>query len=248
VLSECEADEACHNAFPKIKDEAAYALGILMQSPAQSEVQLEGTTNKVRLQLNVHLAAEAVRYMLYSPVPASRIPLFLHLARRGNYDALTKAAFFYRKNLVATGSNGMYLSVTCAEDLPFVKPEEAKNLAENTFLGNYRYDQQSEACTLWPAAKVDASYTEPVRSDKPVLIITGEWDPVTPPSQGDAAAKTLSNSLHIVVPHGGHGLDGLENLNCLDGLLTQFVERGTVKGLDTACVKTIKRKGFALKL
>jgi pimeloyl-ACP methyl ester carboxylesterase len=181
-------------------------------------------------------------------VPAGRIPLFLHLARHGNYDPLTKAAFWFRKNLVATGSNGMYLSVTCAEDLPWVKREEADKLAKNTFLGSYRYDQQSEACALWPQAKIDASYAEPVRSDKPVLIITGEWDPVTPPSQGDAAARTLSNSLHIVVPHGGHGLDGLENIDCLDGVLTTFIERGSVKGLDTACVKTIKRKGFALKL
>jgi pimeloyl-ACP methyl ester carboxylesterase len=248
VLAECEADAACHEAFPKIKEEAAYALGILMMSPAETELQLEGTNTKARLRLNVHLAAEAVRYMLYSPVPAGRIPLFLHLARRGNYEPLTQAAFFFRKNLVATGSNGMYLSVTCAEDLPSIKPEEADKLAEHTVLGSYRYDQQSEACALWPTAKVDPSYAEPVRSDKPVLIVTGEWDPVTPPSQGDAAAKTLSNSLHIVVPHGAHGLNGLENINCLDGLLTTFIERGTVKGLDTACIKTIKRKGFQLKL
>jgi pimeloyl-ACP methyl ester carboxylesterase len=81
-----------------------------------------------------------------------------------------------------------------------------------------------------------------------VLILTGEWDPVTPPSQGDAAAKALSNSLHVVVPHGGHGLGGLEGIECVDKLVTQFIERGQVKGLDTACVKNIKRKGFALKL
>jgi pimeloyl-ACP methyl ester carboxylesterase len=200
------------------------------------------------LRLNRNLAAEAVRYMLYSPVPASRIPLFLHLAAHGNYDPLIKAAFWFRKNLVATGSNGMYLSVTCAEDLPWIKPEEASKLAENTFLGRYRFNQQSEACALWPKGTVDASYAEPVRSDKPVLILTGEWDPVTPPAHGDAAAKALSNSLHVVVPHGGHGFGGLEGIECLDGLITRFIERGQVKELDTACVKNIKRKGFALKM
>src|ERR1043166_8583557 len=40
VLAECEAEEACHKAFPAVKDDAAYALGILRQSPAQAEVQL----------------------------------------------------------------------------------------------------------------------------------------------------------------------------------------------------------------
>ena len=95
--------------------------------------------------------------------------------------------------------------------------------------------------------EVERDYAEPVRSDVPVLILTGEWDPVTPPSNGDAIAKTLKNSLHIVVPHGAHGLGGLENIDCILRLTAEFVERGTTKGLDTACVKTIRRRGFALE-
>lgn len=247
VLAECQADEACRTAFPEAKVDADYVLESLLQSPAQTEVKLEGTNDPVRLRLNRNLAAEAIRYMLYNPGAASRIPLFLNSARHGKYEPLIQAAFWYRKNLVATGSNGMYLSVTCAEDLPFVNADEASKIAENTFLGRYRYIEQRDACELWPKAKVDAGYTEPVKSDKPVLILTGEWDPVTPPSQGDGAARTLSNSLHVVVPHGGHGLDGLEGIECVDQIVTQFIERGQVKGLDTACVKNIKRKGFALK-
>jgi pimeloyl-ACP methyl ester carboxylesterase len=80
-----------------------------------------------------------------------------------------------------------------------------------------------------------------------VLIITGEWDPVTPPAQGDAVATTLPNSLHVVVNDGAHGLSGLNGIECLDRLMTEFVERGSVKGLDTTCIKNIKRSGFALK-
>src|SRR5262249_2343757 len=109
-------------------------------------------------------------------------------------------------------------------------------------------DQQKAACDLWPKGTVDAGYSQPVGSDKPVLILTGQWDPVTPPSQGDGAAKALSNSLHVVVPHGGHGLGGLDGIEGIDKLVTQFIDSGQVKGLDTACVKNIKRKGFALKL
>ena len=70
---------------------------------------------------------------------------------------------------------------------------------------------------------------------------------MTPPSNGDAVAKGLKNNLHIVVPHGAHGLGGLENGDCILRLTTEFVERGTLKDLDTSCVKTIRRKGFALK-
>ena len=80
----------------------------------------------------------------------------------------------------------------------------------------------------------------------PVLILTGEWDPVTPPANGDRVAKTLTNSLHIVVPHGAHGLGGLEGIECIERIRQEFIERGTTKGIDTACVKSIRRKGFAL--
>ncbi|HEY0727205.1 MAG TPA: alpha/beta fold hydrolase, partial [Pyrinomonadaceae bacterium] len=231
VLSECEADEACRKAFPQVKADAQRVLEQLLQSPAEAEVQLPRSKDKVTLKLNRNLAAEAVRYMMYSPGGASRVPLFLHLAAEGNYAPLARAALMFRQNLVATGSNGMYLSVTCAEDLPFVKAEEAKKIAANTFLGSYRYDQQSAACELWPRAMIDKKYAEPVRSDKPVLIMTGEWDPVTPPSYGDAVAKTLPNSVHIVVNDGAHGLSGLQGVDCLDRLMTQFVERGSVKDL-----------------
>lgn len=248
VLSECEADEACSKAFPQVKADAKRVLEQLLQGPAQAEVQLRQSKDRVTLKLDRNLAAEAVRYMLYSPNGAGRVPLFLHLAAEGNYVPLAQAALRFRQNLVATGSNGMYLSVTCAEDLPWVKAQEAKQIGANTFLGSYRYDQQSAACELWPRAMLDSKYAAPVRSDKPVLIMTGEWDPVTPPSQGDAIAKTLPNSLHIVVNDGAHGLSGLQGIDCLDRVMTQFVERGTVKDLDTSCTKNIKRNGFTLKL
>jgi hypothetical protein len=47
-----------------------------------------------------------------------------------------------------------------------------------------------------------------------------------------------------VVPHGAHGLNGLEGMDCIDNLIVEFVEKGSTKGLDTACVKNIHRKDF----
>lgn len=140
----------------------------------------------------------------------------------------------------------MYLSVTCAEDLPWIKAGEGERLAANTFLGDYRLRQQREACALWPRATIPGDYREPVRGSAPVLILTGEWDPVTPPSNGDATARHLPNSLHVIVPDGAHGFGGLEGIDCIERLNAEFVGRGTVKGLDTSCVKNIRRKGFSL--
>ena len=248
ILAECAADEACNAAFPNLKDESKSLLAQLIKGPVEVEVQKPNSSERVKVKLSRDLAAEAIRYMLYNPVGASRVPLIIHLAAQGNSVPLTEAALRFRKLLVATGFNGMYLSVTCAEDLPWIKPGEGERMAANTFLGDYRLRQQREACALWPRATIAKDYADPVRSDVPVLILTGELDPVTPPSNGDAVAKTLKNSLHIVVPHGAHGLGGLENIDCILRLTAEFVERGSTQGIDTSCVKTIRRKGFALKL
>jgi len=247
VLSECLADKACNEAFPNIREETKAVLAELIKGPVEVEIQKPNSNDRVKVKLSRDLAAEAIRYMLYSPVPAGRVPLVLHLASQGNYAPLAQAAIRYRMNLVATGSNGMYLSVTCAEDLPWIKPGEGERMAENTFLGDYRLRQQREACTLWPRAEIERDYSQPVKSDLPILILTGEWDPVTPPSNGERVAKTLTNGLHVIVPHGAHGLDGLEGMDCIDNLIGEFIERGTTKDLNTACVKTIRRKGFPLK-
>ena len=247
VLSDCLADKQCSEAFPNIKNEAKAVLEQLIKGPVEVEITNRKLNEPVKVKLSRDLAAEAIRYMLYSPVPAGRVPLALHLASQGNYVPLTNLAIGYRANLVASGSNGMYLSITCAEDLPWIKPGEGERMAANTFLGDYRLRQQREACALWPRADIERDYSQPVKSDVPVLILTGEWDPVTPPANGERIAKTLTNSLNIVVPHGAHGLDGLEGMDCIDGLIVEFVERGITKGLDTACVKNIRRKGFALK-
>jgi pimeloyl-ACP methyl ester carboxylesterase len=186
--------------------------------------------------------------MLYQPGAASRIPLFIHLAAAGNFVPFAEAAVSYRQQIVATGSNGMYLSVTCAEDLPLIKPGEGERNGVNTFLGDYRLRQQRAACELWRRGKIPSDYAEPTRSDIPALILTGQWDPVTPPVYGDTAAKFLPNSLHMIVPHGGHGFGGLNGLDCINNLTVNFIERGTTTGLDTTCINAVVRRGFQLKL
>lgn len=256
VLAECAADETCNGTFPNLRAETKAVLQRLLPGPVEVEVTINNprataeenagnTAAKVRLSRD--LAAEAIRYMLYNPAAASRVPLMLHQAATGNFIPLAQSALRYRQQLVASGSNGLYLSITCAEDLPWIKPGEGERLSANTFLGDYRLRQQREACSLWPRARIPSRYSEPIRGSAPVLIFTGEWDPVTPPANGEAAARHLPKSLHIVVPHGGHGFGGLEGIECLQSLMSQFVEEATTKNLDTSCVKTIRRKGFAIK-
>ena len=253
VIDECAADTACNTAFPNLRAELKTVLDRLLQGPVEVEIdtnvpQGPGSSNTPRMtkiKLSRDLAAEAIRYMLYSAGSATRVPLVIHQAALGNFAPVAQFAFRFRVGLVASGSNGMYLSVTCAEDLPWFKLADAEKLAANTFLGNYRVRQQLEACELWPRAKVDPNYG--TRSSTPVLMLTGQWDPVTPSTNAENAARFLPNSLQVVVPQAGHGFGGVEGIQCVHNLMAQFIDQGTTKTLDTTCVKDIKRRPFVLK-
>src|SRR4029079_16813711 len=113
ILAECAADQTCNAAFPNLKEETKSLLAQLVKGPVEVELQRPGANDRVKVKLNRDLAAHAIRYMMYSPVAAARVPLIIHVASQGNFVPLTKAAIEYRKQLVGTGSNGMYLSVTC---------------------------------------------------------------------------------------------------------------------------------------
>ena len=253
VIADCAADTACNTAFPNLRAELKTVLDRLLQGPVEVEIntnipQGPGSNNTPRmrkLKLSRDVGAEAIRYMLYSAGTATRVPLVIHQAATGDFAPIAQFAFRYRMTLVATGSNGMYLSVTCAEDLPWFKRADAEKLAANTLLGDYRVQQQLAACELWPRAKVDPNYAS--RSSAPVLMLTGQWDPVTPPTNAENAARFLSNSLQVVVPQAGHGFGGLEGTQCVQSLIAQFIDEATVKNLNTTCVKDIKRRPFVLK-
>jgi hypothetical protein len=85
----------------------------------------------------------------------------------------------------------------------------------------------------------------PVQADVPVLILSGQADPVTPPANGDQVARTLPNSLHLVVPEMGHGQFAR---GCMPKVITNFVQQGSLVGLDTSCVSNVKAPPFFLTL
>jgi len=136
----------------------------------------------------------------------------------------------------------MHFSVLCAEDISQVDSETIARETAGTFLGDYLISGYARVCEVWPHARLDPSFWEPVRSDVPALLFSGTRDPVTPVSGAQAVARHLSNSLHLVVPGAGHGVGG----DCADEIERQFVESGSIEGLDTSCLEARPPTEFVL--
>lgn len=64
---------------------------------------------------------------------------------------------------------------------------------------------------------------------------------MTPPSWGAEAARTLENSLHLIIPF-GH----VANTPCTARIQAAFLEAGTTAALDTSCVSALQALPFAL--
>jgi pimeloyl-ACP methyl ester carboxylesterase len=242
LLDECASVKPCAMAFPSIHAEARAVFERLAAGSVRARVTSPGG-RPVEVALTREHVAEAIRYMTYSSHDAARVPLVLHDAYRGDYSAI--AQYLFKERSPGT-FDALYLSITCAEDVPFVSAD-AESRESSTYMNGYRVREQRAACAEWPRGASPDWLGRPVTASVPALLISGALDPVTPPGAAAAVAKTLTNSLHVTVPFGGHSPAGLAGLDCLAALRTRFLETASVAGLDTTCLARITRPGFATR-
>jgi pimeloyl-ACP methyl ester carboxylesterase len=245
LLAECDSDSICHQAFPQIRLEWQNLLSQLGREPARVEYSPPDKGPNVIVEIQRDIFAEKVRNWMYGRDTAKQIPFLVHQAAQGDFGPFLKAAI--SPSIPDFIADGMYLSVTCAEDTPFIDQAEATKLNEGNPFGNYRVFQQSRACSLWPHGRIPGNYHDPVSSNVPVLIFSGKMDPVTPPQRGDEVAKYLVNSRHVVIPQAGHGLDGLSDASCVDRIILEFMDTGSAQNLDTSCVERMVAPAFVTK-
>src|SRR5262245_9619722 len=241
VLAECTSTPACRGAFPSIQQEALKMFDRLKQGPVQTATTLDD--RKVTVTLSRDNVGEIIRYMTYSSSQASRVPLVLHRAARGDFSAIAQDMWRRRNDGMF---DGLYLAITCTEDVPFVAATAAED-DDATYLGGYRVRQQRAGCEAWPRGAAPSWRNTPVAASVPVLLVSGGLDPVTPPSFAQEIRRTLPNSAQVLVRSGGHSLAGLSHPECLDQIEQQFIERGRLAGLDTSCAATMPRQGFATR-
>jgi hypothetical protein len=150
-------------------------------------------------------------------------PLVLMMGGPGE-DAISDAAD-------AALELGLLLSITCSEDVPFVREQDVPAASDQTFLGSYRLQQQQGACAVWPKRAMPLDYREPVRSSTPTLFVTADRDGDTPLWFTDHVAAGFSRRA-IVVVH-GQGHTGWND--CVARLHRELVLSGKSEQLQTAC-------------
>ncbi|HKQ77763.1 MAG TPA: alpha/beta fold hydrolase [Blastocatellia bacterium] len=240
VFADCAAEEKCRAAFPAPMADLEAAGKRLEKSPASFETVNPFTRQPQKVTLTREAFGEAIRVMLYIPEFSRWLPLLAHQAAQGEFALFASVAFQSMRSLDDQIARGMHFSVVCGEDMPFITAADAERELAGTYYGDYRLKAYRRVCGIWPSSDTPSSFATPVKSDAPVLLITGAADPVTPPWLAEAAARHLPNSRNIVVPGTGH----FYSFPCVNELVESFVEKGAAKELDVACLARIRRPAF----
>ncbi|MEO5856103.1 MAG: alpha/beta fold hydrolase [Chthoniobacterales bacterium] len=248
LLDDCAGDAKCREAFPEIRRESEAVVARLETEPARVSYAMPDGSGSVTVEIRADIFAEKLRSRMYSPGGARQLPLVIHHAAQGNFEPFLQLAIPKDRARPDFIADGMYLSVTCAEDTPFIDQAEAARANAGNPFGSYRVLQQSRACSMWPRGTLPAGYQDAVNSDIPALLISGNMDPVTPPEFAEEVGRHLSNSRHVVIPQHAHVPDGLINAECLDKLMLQFYATADAKNLDTACLAEVRAPPFATEL
>ncbi len=239
LVDDCASDAACAGAYPDLRADLDAVFAQLRRRPVK--VALPEVAPGRTLAVRYGPAADAVRSRLYSISGSADLPRMIHRAAQGDFVPLA-TAIAERTRSVAYISTPVYLSSTCAEDLSWIDLRAARRLARGTVLATSRLDAQSAACAIWPRRPVAPDFRVPLETDIPVLAISGNLDPVTPPRWADHALVDMTRAWHLVVPIGSHS----ERSPCVVGILRQFLERGTVDGVDTGCLAEARRPPFVV--
>jgi pimeloyl-ACP methyl ester carboxylesterase len=136
-------------------------------------------------------------------------------------------------------------SVTCTEDVPFIDADSTKGLSD-TYLGTAIVDALKLICGRWPSGARDDDFKQPVVSDKPVLLLSGDSDPITPPAYAERVVTGgLTNTKHVIGRNQGHGLVGV---GCVPRVLRAFLEGLAPSELDVSCLDAEPAMPFFLSL
>ncbi len=243
LIDACASNDSCKQSFPDLASEFRTVVDRLEKSPAQFNLRNPGAGKIQQVNLSRGMFFANLRAVLYNPVFASQFPSMVHHAFKNDWTGYGAAVLNMNAALERILARGMSFSVLCAEDVPNITEAEIKNETEGTMLGDFQVRLYQKACQEWPRAGIPKDYLAPIHSDVPVLLISGVLDPATPPEMAEQTARDLAHSRLIAIQEGTHGTGS----PCIDGLIANFVEQGSVEHLDASCTNEIHLPPFATK-
>ncbi len=243
----CSSDAACADQFPDLEDRLFAIIDQAASDPFEVEAIDQLSLDSYDAIVDDSRLAGVIFNALYAPVAFGALPPLVEELENGETTILETLVGVQVTNTQFV-SNGHFQAVMCHDYNPEAIPEGA---FQAQLTGNEFFDETfipsstaaevwADTCAAFPSGQAPAADNEPVESDVPALLLSGEYDPITPPSFADAVEPGLTNSQNIVHPNQGHAVTSDE---CgLDLALAFFAAPGAE--VDTACLESSQPPPF----
>ncbi len=240
----CAANANCATLYPHLDSVFYKLITDLNATPVQFQTT-DFTTNK---SYNVVMAGDDFVFVLFSALYVSQfIPALPHMIfqiRDHNYTILSQV--YGAVEFDNTFSDGMFYSDECSEDWDFLTQNDIAPALQGitpqiqpALKGDLQ--QEYDTCKLWHVQQAPAVQKQAVVSGIPTLVLSDEYDPITPPANGKLAAQTLKNSYYFLFPGLGHGAE--YNSPCVDSIISAFDDNPAQKP-PGACIASMGEPNF----
>jgi pimeloyl-ACP methyl ester carboxylesterase len=243
VLHGCDADALCGKTFPDTAGKLSGLVGALEENPVEVTIAHPTTGQPFTLVFDREVLSSSLRFLTYSSDTQAMLPLLIYEAAvEQRFDRLASQMLIAATGLQESISQGMELSVTCSEDYPLYPAHPVPN---NTLMGDMMEKSVGIQCGIWPKGPVPENFHDPVSADVPVLLLSGELDPVTPPEYADQVAAHFPNSRSLVAPGQGHIA---ATRGCMGKIVSEFIIEGNADDLETDCISNLQATPYFISL
>lgn len=237
LFDACAEDSRCRAAYPDLERHFYQLVGDLNADPVL--LQAGGTG----ILFNGNDLTAVVFNVMYESSAVPLLPLIIEEVYRGHHEVLVPIVSAAASQLA--GINwGKYYSVECREEWPFNEPEAVaasfRRYPQLPIFIPFAYDLG--VCPVWNPGRADAAANQPVASDIPALILSGEFDPITRPEFGRIAGQSLSRAYRYELPGLAHAvsLGG-----CARQMMLEFLDDPSAPP-DAPCAAELGRAPFAV--
>ena len=237
-FARCEADAACRQRFGNPYQTLVQLRDALRANPHPVSFRDPETYRTVQRVLSEDALVSVVRMFAYTPPTAALLPLSIDAAGHGDVGPLLGQAKLLTVDMADLAGSGMSYSVICSEDADLLaaRPQDA-----DTLLGNHMVDAYKAICSVWPKGTRPADFHQPLTTAKPVLLLAGQYDPVTPPRYAEEVAKHLTNARVLLFRGQGHSVLAT---GCGPKLVQHFIEKLDPKTMDASCLDRLQPTPF----
>jgi len=233
IFARCAEDQLCAETFGDLAAKANDLRARLAEDAVTVTLPHPMSGLPETVAIGADEFAGAIRLLSYHPTTVALIPLLIDQANAGNVVPLAAQYLTIRDSLADSLNGGMHNAVVCTEDAPYFDNETVTSEAlADTYLGPDILDALQTVCSIWPAGILDEDFKIPLATDIPVLLLSGEVDPITPPAYASLAAVDLDNALLLTGRLQGHGM---APRGCTNEVMAEFVAEADPQSLDTEC-------------